>query len=134
MRRVVRVYPVRSWVLGYATESKPAATSQQPTIPAYKPQPRISRHPTEPEDAAQPEITAQAEPKDPARGAAAMMRVVREGKLDDRYKPAARRITALICALPILIFTSYVLFQRRFMGVEQKKPIVKKAQEAEIMP
>ena len=63
-----------------------------------------------------------------------MMRVVREGKLDDRYKPAARRITALICALPILIFTSYVLFQRRFMGVEQKKPIVKKAQEAEIMP
>ena len=61
------------------------------------------------------------EPKDPARGAEAARRVVREGHLDPRYKEAAAKITALICALPIAIYLSYELWRRRFMGVERKQ-------------
>jgi hypothetical protein len=63
---------------------------------------------------------AQEHPKDIARGVQASQRVVREGVLDAKYKPAARRVTAIICALPIAIVTSYALYQRRFGGVEQK--------------
>jgi len=61
------------------------------------------------------------EPLDPARGREASLRVVREGVLDPRYKPASRRVIAIICAVPIFIVSSWVLFQRQFLGVEQKK-------------
>jgi hypothetical protein len=30
-------------------------------------------------------------------------------------------VIAIICAVPIFLVTSWVLFQRQFMGVEQKK-------------
>jgi hypothetical protein len=30
-------------------------------------------------------------------------------------------VIAIICAVPIFIVTSWVLFQRQFLGVEQKK-------------
>lgn len=70
------------------------------------------------------------EPLDPARGAAASLRAAREGVLDPRYKPASRRVVAIICAVPIFIVTSYVLFQRQFMGVEQKKHTGRKQSEA----
>jgi hypothetical protein len=57
--------------------------------------------------------------------------VVREGVLDPRYKGAARKYTAIICALPIVIVLSYVLLQRRFMGKEQKKlPAIKVREDA----
>ncbi|KAF2717147.1 hypothetical protein K431DRAFT_162105 [Polychaeton citri CBS 116435] len=57
----------------------------------------------------------------PARGADAARRYVREGRLDPRYRPAAIRVTALICALPVLIVSSYFLWQRAILGVERKK-------------
>ena len=68
------------------------------------------------------------EPLDPARGRAASERVVREGILDARYKPASRRVTAIICALPVFLVTSWMLYQREVMGVEQKVHDVRKVQ------
>ncbi|KAF2402807.1 hypothetical protein EJ06DRAFT_554378 [Trichodelitschia bisporula] len=46
----------------------------------------------------------------------------RPGDLADKYKPAARRVTAIIVALPIAIVTSYFLYERVVLGVEQKRP------------
>jgi hypothetical protein len=43
--------------------------------------------------------------------------------LHPRYKRAARNYTAIIVALPIALYTSYELLQRRFGGKEQKKRI-----------
>lgn len=40
--------------------------------------------------------------------------------LPPEYKPAARRVVGIIVALPIVIVIGYMLFQRRFMGVERK--------------
>jgi len=59
----------------------------------------------------------------------AAQRYVREGILDPRYRPAARRVTAIICALPLALYLTYELFERRFMGKEQKiRPIKKPAE------
>jgi hypothetical protein len=55
--------------------------------------------------------------------------VVTTGKLDPRYKAAARRWTALICALPIALVLSYELFRRQFLGAEQKKIPIKSVKE-----
>jgi hypothetical protein len=69
------------------------------------------------------------EPLDPERGRAASERVVREGILDPRYKPASRRVTAIICALPIFLVTSWMLYEREVLGVEQKVHDVRKVQQ-----
>ena len=69
------------------------------------------------------------EPGDLARGIEASKRVVTSGKLDPKYKAAARRWTALICAMPIALVLSYELFRRQFMGAEQKELPVKPAKE-----
>jgi hypothetical protein len=66
---------------------------------------------------------------DLARGIEASKRVVTTGKLDPRYKAAARKWTALICALPIALVLSYELFRRQFMGAEQKKIPIKSVKE-----
>ena len=116
------------------------ASSQPPGPRAYKPaapEERISRHPPLPEEPApepkkgilsriwpRPGTRAQhvePEARNPARGMEAAQRVVREGVLDPRYRPAARRVTALLCALPIAIGLGYELFRRRFLGGEQRK-------------
>lgn len=73
--------------------------------------------------------TAQPEPiypssPDPQRGIEAARRVVREGVLDARYSRAAKNFTLVMCALPIAIYTSYELFQRRFRGKLQKGRVV----------
>ncbi|KAI9879487.1 MAG: hypothetical protein M1830_008363 [Pleopsidium flavum] len=46
-----------------------------------------------------------------------------DGRLPEKYKPAARRITFVIVALPIAIVTSYVLYQRLVLGQERKRLI-----------
>lgn len=56
-----------------------------------------------------------------SRGVATTRRVVTEGVLDPRYKPAARRVTAIIVALPFALYLSYELFERRFLGKERRK-------------
>ncbi|EME49620.1 hypothetical protein DOTSEDRAFT_20051 [Dothistroma septosporum NZE10] len=61
--------------------------------------------------------------RDPARGVEAARRVAKGGVLDSRYKPTASRVTALIVALPISIYLSYELIQRRFMGKERKRHV-----------
>lgn len=43
-----------------------------------------------------------------------------DGQLPAKYKPAARRITAIMVALPIAIVTSYELYQRLVLGKERK--------------
>lgn len=73
--------------------------------------------------------TAQPEPiypssPDPQRGIEAARRVVREGVLDARYSRAAKNFTLVMCALPIAIYTSYELFQRRFRGKLQRGRVV----------
>ncbi|KAK0871563.1 hypothetical protein LTS02_001902 [Friedmanniomyces endolithicus] len=115
----------------YASTTKP---SPPPEPRAYKP-PSPSQTPKEPLETPDPpkqslirrlfstrnvQPLPDAEPKDIARGVEASQRVVRDGFLDPRYRPAARRVTAIICALPLAICLSYVLFERRFMGKEQK--------------
>ncbi|SMY19764.1 unnamed protein product [Zymoseptoria tritici ST99CH_1A5] len=57
----------------------------------------------------------------PERGIEAARRYVKEGVLDKRYAGAASRATALICALPIAIYLSWELYQRRFNGKERKR-------------
>lgn len=75
--------------------------------------------------AAQPEPIYPSSP-DPQRGIEAARRVVREGVLDARYSRAAKNFTLVMCALPIAIYTSYELFQRRFRGKLQKGRVVER--------
>lgn len=80
--------------------------------------------------------TAQPEPiypssPDPQRGIEAARRVVREGVLDARYSRAAKNFTLVMCALPIAIYTSYELFQRRFRGKLQKGRVVERDGDGE---
>lgn len=80
--------------------------------------------------------TAQPEPiypssPDPQRGIEAARRVVREGVLDPRYSRAAKNFTLVMCALPIAIYTSYELFQRRFRGKLQKGRVVERDGEGD---
>lgn len=74
---------------------------------------------------AQPEPIYPSSP-DPQRGIEAARRVVREGVLDARYSRAAKNFTLVMCALPIAIYTSYELFQRRFRGKLQKGRVVER--------
>lgn len=80
--------------------------------------------------------TAQPEPiypssPDPQRGIEAARRVVREGVLDARYSRAAKNFTLVMCALPIAIYTSYELFQRRFRGKLQRGRVVEREGEGD---
>ena len=138
---------------GYATTSK-TSTSAPPDPRPFKPvaaEDRVSRHPEYP--TLQTEAPVQKRglfsrlwpfsstkstqsiyppSQDPTRGIEAARRVVKEGFLDPRYKRAARSFTAVMCALPIAIYTSYELFQRRFRGKEQKaRPAVPPVKEGE---
>lgn len=137
-----------AWLMkaGYATNSR-SSTSTPPHPRPFKPvtsEERVSRHP----DYSPPQAEAPTAKRgllsrlwpfasktsresiyppsqDPTRGLEAARRVVKEGFLDPRYKRAARSFTAVMCALPIAIYTSYELFQRRFRGKEQKsRPVV----------
>lgn len=68
------------------------------------------------------------EPLDPQRGRAASQRYVETGVLDPRYKKSSRQVISIICAIPVLVVTSWVLYQRQFLGVERKR-IVKEGSE-----
>lgn len=59
--------------------------------------------------------------QDPARGYEAARKVVKQGVLDERYKRGAKAYTRIIVAMPLVIYLSYELYRRRFLGVEQKK-------------
>ncbi|OQO08688.1 hypothetical protein B0A48_06558 [Cryoendolithus antarcticus] len=101
----------------YATNVKPPPPPPRSfgTSPHHStPVPDAPSLPPMPADGTKPE------PLDLARGYAATMRVAREGVLDRRYRPAARRVTAIICAVPVLLVTSWVLYKRQFLGEEQK--------------
>ena len=43
-------------------------------------------------------------------------RFVRPGEMPRKYKPAARRVTVIIVALPIVIVSSYMLYERGELG------------------
>ena len=119
LRRLRTSAPIRI----YATAPPPAKPFRTSPLPPKAPKPApapISEPTTEPPTEPVRDFLYR-EPLDPARGAAASLRVAREGVLDPRYKPASRRVVAIICAVPIFIVTSWVLFQRQFLGVEQKK-------------
>ncbi|KAK4507664.1 hypothetical protein PRZ48_001399 [Zasmidium cellare] len=150
--------PSRTTSHTYATSQKPPAatttTSAPPKPQKYvAPEERISRHPKfpEPEPNPPPKPTVftylwpfgRPKPqekveqiyfgqKNPARGAQAAADVVKTGILDPRYRSVAKRYTWAIAAAPVAIYLSYELFQRLFMGKEQKPfPMhkVKKAPE-----
>lgn len=105
------------------------ATAPPPPSRPYKSAPTAPPKPN-PETAPDPP-KSQNEPPDPARGQAAMMRYATEGKLDPRYKPASRRVTAIICAVPILIYTSWLLHKRLVLGEEQRRIVHK---EEKVLP
>lgn len=70
------------------------------------------------------------EPRDPERGRRAAEQVVRTGKLDERYKDPAKKVNRIIIAMPLVIYLGWVLWQRRFEGVEQKTfPRVRRQEE-----
>jgi hypothetical protein len=119
LRRLRIPAPVRT----YATAPPPAKPFRTGPLPPKAPKPAPA---PAPESTTEPPVEPvrdflYREPLDPARGAEASLRVAREGVLDPRYKPASRRVIAIICAVPIFLVTSWVLFQRQFLGVEQKK-------------
>jgi hypothetical protein len=117
LRRFRALAPIRS----YATQTPPPIRPfQTGPLPPKGPKPTPTPKPTT-ETSTPVRSFLDREPLDPARGVAASLRVVREGVLDPRYKPASRRVIAIICAVPIFIVTSWVLFQRQFLGVEQRK-------------
>lgn len=119
LRRLRISAPIRT----YATAPPPAKPFRTGPLPSKAPKPAPAPVPEStiepPEEPVRDFLYR--EPLDPARGAAASLRVAQEGVLDPRYKPASRRVIAIICAVPIFIVTSWVLFQREFLGVEQKK-------------
>jgi hypothetical protein len=57
---------------------------------------------------------------EPLRARAAARDFVRSGTLDKKYKPAVRRVTAAIIATPIAIILGWELYQRQFLGKEQR--------------
>jgi hypothetical protein len=119
-------------ILRRAHSTHPAPPPPRPFKPGPPPPPAPKTAPTSTvtsEPTPPTENWFEPEPLDPARGRAASERVVREGILDPRYKPASRRVTAIIVALPILLVTSWMLFERQFMGVEQKVHDVRKVQQ-----
>lgn len=121
LRRLRPSASIRSYATQAPPPVKPYQTGSLPPK-GYKPPPPPTAEPTASTPTPTPARSfLEREPLDPARGAAASLRVAREGVLDPRYKPAARRVVAIICALPIAIVTTWVLYQREFMGVEQKK-------------
>ncbi|KAK4636298.1 hypothetical protein CLAFUW4_00408 [Fulvia fulva] len=130
----------------YST-AKPTPPTPRPYRQAA-PEQRLSRHPAYPEPPAEIEQKKSLFPrlwpfkpsqqgpidlgaKDPARGVESARRVVKEGVLDPRYKSIARRVTALICALPLSIYLGYELFQRRFKGKERKRVVPPPAKPVE---
>lgn len=104
------------------------SSSQPPKPHDFKP--NLARTGEALDTSAATATAAHSEPKDPARGMEAAKRVVTTGKLDARYKGAARRYTAIICATPIAIYLSYVLYGRLFLGVERKEISLAKSDEA----
>lgn len=69
-------------------------------------------------------------PRDLERGRQASLKAAQTGKLDARYKPAARRVLAIIVSLPVVIVLGYELFQRRFGDKQQKISEWKKSEAA----
>ncbi|KAI7160166.1 hypothetical protein KC349_g3670 [Hortaea werneckii] len=124
--RVVR-HP--HWVAEEAKSTSPKKRSwthrlfalRDDSIPEEQPAPEPAPTPSPPKQQ-QPSDTA-------ARALEASRRYITEGFKDPRYRSAARRITAIICALPLALYLSYELFQRRFMGKEQKMRPVKPSGE-----
>ncbi|KAF2207426.1 hypothetical protein CERZMDRAFT_91765 [Cercospora zeae-maydis SCOH1-5] len=142
------ISPFAPWPrAGYATASGNAHPTPPPPPQPYKPIPAKELVPNNPDASAQPlpkkksllsrlwpfrrsPAAIYSRSQDPTRGLEAARRVVKEGFLDPRYRHMARRVTAVICAMPILLYTSYELFQRRFMGKEQKtRPVIAPAED-----
>lgn len=72
-------------------------------------------------DPAAAELAPEASAPDPEAGRKGAERVVREGRLPEKYRAAARKWTRLMMALPIAIVTSYYLYERLAVGVERKR-------------
>lgn len=125
-------------VRAYATTPPPAAKPYKsgplpPPAPKPQPMPSLNLTPEELKSSSWLSHPPKPEALDPARGAEASLRAAREGVLDPRYKPASRRVLAIICAVPIFLVTSWVLFQRQFLGVEQKKREKKEENGVEVV-
>lgn len=105
----------------YATSSPSTTTKSTSTLSTTT----TTTKSTSKSTTAQPEPIYPSSP-DPQRGIEAARRVVREGVLDPRYSRAAKNFTLVMCALPIAIYTSYELFQRRFRGKLQRGRVVER--------
>ena len=75
-------------------------------------------------------VPRQLDPPDLARGVEASQRYMATGVVDKRYKSAGRRVTAIICTVPIVIVLGMELYQRRFIGKEMKvRPMDREARQ-----
>ncbi|KAI7281148.1 hypothetical protein KC345_g4327 [Hortaea werneckii] len=116
-----RVVRQPQWVAEEAQSTAPKKRSwihrlfalRDDSIPEEQPASESHPIPSPPKQQQQTSDTA-------ARALEASRRYITEGFKDPRYRSAARRVTAIICALPLALYLSYELFQRRFMGKEQK--------------
>ncbi|KAF2768815.1 hypothetical protein EJ03DRAFT_351828 [Teratosphaeria nubilosa] len=107
----------------YQLAERSPKPSPQPPAPPSGPKPRSFLswlNPFAPPEPPQPATPVVKEPQDLSRGWEATRRVITTGVLEPRYRPAARRVTAIIVGLPIVIGLGYELFQRRFMGKARK--------------
>lgn len=111
--------PAPRWLERRTCTTDRLSSSQPPKARDFKP--NLARHGEALDTSATSTAASQREPKDPARGLEAAKRAVQTGKLDDRYKSAARKYTALMCATPIAIYLSYELYRRLVLGIEQKE-------------
>ncbi|KAI7547439.1 hypothetical protein KC331_g5019 [Hortaea werneckii] len=124
-----RVVRQPQWVAEEAKSTSPKKRSWTHRLFALRDDSIPEEQPA-PEPAPTPSPPKQQLPSDTAaRALEASRRYITEGFKDPRYRSAARRVTAIICALPLALYLSYELFQRRFMGKEQKVRPVKPSGE-----
>ncbi|KAF2153263.1 hypothetical protein K461DRAFT_293536 [Myriangium duriaei CBS 260.36] len=108
----------------------PAPKAVPATVPIKKPVSSPKAAPAKPETVHNPDTgftfsdSAQSGSESPAarqaRGLAAAQHVAQGGKLPPRYKGAARRVTALIVALPFVIVGTPLVWERVVEGKERK--------------
>ena len=107
-----------------AAAAAPAATAATSSTPTSEPSlhRRIITRLFSTRDRTPPSsLSASPPPRDLARGLEASQRVVRDGVLDPRYRSAARKVGAIIIALPFVFFLGYELAMRRFAGKQVRR-------------
>ncbi|KAF2109272.1 hypothetical protein BDV96DRAFT_652119 [Lophiotrema nucula] len=110
--------------------SNPQHRPLQPPQPA-QPHPRPSAYPTPKLPIIPPHSSTPPRPATAAFNAQVEAnKVAYTGKLDPKYRPAARRVTAIMVGIPVVLVTSWELYQRFFMGKDVQRVFEKAESKA----